>query len=359
CEGLPRVYIDGCAFLHEGRPQAGVGIIWVGHHATKPNHYQMGPKTSQYAEIAAVLITLQQATALDIKQLVICSDSNYVRHSFISHLPVWKENGMKNSRNKEVKHSELFLACDHLTTEQGMVVYWKKVKDHFRTLGPDKDGNDKADRLARLGAENGTPWGFQQEWLPPCQTHGVCAITRRQMKERCEDPQSSGETLHFGPKPSDTDLATMQDQDPNLHTIRELVASGLSAETSPLVTGLLITHCRLHTQRVFVRLDPWDVYCKHIRLPRLMAEGRPQVTQTHDTIDHAKQTTIYILKQLQKFIVTEEDLSGSKRLKRFLVGLIASAAALGCLFSIGLSAANSVSLKTIQRHVQELDEEMP
>ncbi|MEQ2178846.1 hypothetical protein GOODEAATRI_018510 [Goodea atripinnis] len=108
-------------------------------------------------------------------------------------------------------------------------------------------------------------------------------------------------------------------------------------------SGLLITHCRLHTQRVFIRL-----YRKHIRLPPLMAEGRPQGTQTHDTIDHAKQTTIYILKQLQKFIVTKEDLSGSKRPKRFLGVLIASAAALGSLFSIGLSAANSVSLKTIQ-----------
>ncbi|MEQ2169108.1 hypothetical protein GOODEAATRI_021469, partial [Goodea atripinnis] len=68
-----------------------------------------------YAEIVPVLITLQQATALDTKQLVICSDSNYAQHSFISHLPVWKENGMKNARNKEVKHSELFLACDYIS----------------------------------------------------------------------------------------------------------------------------------------------------------------------------------------------------------------------------------------------------
>ncbi|MEQ2173675.1 hypothetical protein GOODEAATRI_034563, partial [Goodea atripinnis] len=105
-----------------------------------------------YAEIAAVLITLQQATALKIKQLVICSNSNYARHSFISHLPVWNENGMRNARNKEVKHSEFFLTCEYLTTEQGMVVYWKK------------------------------------------------------------------------------------DQDPDLHLIKELVANGLSAEASPLVT---------------------------------------------------------------------------------------------------------------------------
>ncbi|MEQ2167229.1 hypothetical protein GOODEAATRI_001931 [Goodea atripinnis] len=203
CEELPRAYIDVCAFLHEGRPQAGVGIIWVGHPTTEPDHYQLGPKTRQYAEIATVLITLQQATALDIKQLVICSNSNYAHHSFISHLLVWKENGMRNARNKEVKHSELFLACDNLTMQQGMVVYWKKVKGHSRTLGPDKDGND-----ARLGAEIGTPWGFQKEWLPPSQTHAICAVTRQQMRERCEHPQSSGETLHLRSKPNDTDLAT-------------------------------------------------------------------------------------------------------------------------------------------------------
>ncbi|MEQ2189452.1 hypothetical protein GOODEAATRI_025443, partial [Goodea atripinnis] len=191
--------------------------------------------------------------------------------------------------------------------------------------------------------ESGTPWSFQKEWLPPTHTHAVCAVTRRQTQERREDPQSSGEILHLGRKPSDTDMATMQDQELNLHTIKELVASGLMeviwmtgilvGSTFALPTGvieigpptgtvlqgtpgLLIKHCRLHTQRVFVRLDPWDVYRKHIRLPSLMTEGRPQGTQTPDTIDHAKQTTIYILKQLQKFMVTEEDLSGSKRPKR-------------------------------------------
>ncbi|MEQ2183056.1 hypothetical protein GOODEAATRI_028703, partial [Goodea atripinnis] len=134
--------------------------------------------SDQYAEIAAVLITLQQATALDFKQLVICSESNYAQHSFISHLLVWKDNGMKNAKNKEVKYSELFLPCDHLTTEQGMVVYWKKVKGHSWTVGPDKDGNDEANCLARLGAESGTLLGFQKEWLPPSQTYAVCAVTR-------------------------------------------------------------------------------------------------------------------------------------------------------------------------------------
>ncbi|XP_038132013.1 uncharacterized protein LOC119777274 [Cyprinodon tularosa] len=132
--------------------------------------------------------------------------------------------------------------------------------------------------------------------------------------------------------------------------------TGTALQDTP---GLLITHCKLHTQRVFVRLDPWDVYRKHIKLPPQIGEGRQQGSQIHDTVNHAKHTTTHILKQLEKFMVTEQDLVGSKRPKRFLGGLIASVAAVGSLFSIGLSAANAVSLKTIQKHVQELDSEMP
>lgn len=123
--------------------------------------------------------------------------------------------------------------------------------------------------------------------------------------------------------------------------------------------GLLITRCGLFTQRVYVRLDPWDVYRKHIVLPPQLTEGRLSGIQTHDTVERAKQTTAHILEQLQKFIVTEEDLSGQKRPKRFLGGLLVAASAIGSLFSIGLSAVNSVSLSALQRHMGELDQEMP
>ncbi len=220
CLGLPQAYIDGCSFHHESQLRAGVGIVWVTRNTDMPNHFHLGPKTSQYAEIAATLIVLQQAAKLEISQFVICSDSNYARHSFISHFPTWKENCMKNARNKEVKHANLFLACDHLVTDKGMTVYWKKVKAHSQTPGPDKEGNDEADRLAKLGAEQGTPWVFQEEWLPTSQPCAVNAITRRQARERRENPQPDTQTLHLGRKPGDTDLVTMQEQDPDLQTIR-------------------------------------------------------------------------------------------------------------------------------------------
>lgn len=97
--------------------------------------------------------------------------------------------------------------------------------------------------------------------------------------------------------------------------------------------GLLITQCSLYTQRTFVHLDPWDVYCKHIQRPLRLTEGRLRGTQTQETVERAKQTTVHILEQLQKYLVTEEDLSGNKRPKRFLGALIAAASAIRSLFS--------------------------
>ncbi len=132
--------------------------------------------------------------------------------------------------------------------------------------------------------------------------------------------------------------------------------TGIVLQGSPT---LVITHCRLFTQRIYVCLDPWDVYRKHIRLPPQLTEGRLSGIQTHNTIEHAKQTSVYILEPLDKLIVTEKDLSDNKCPKRFLGALLTAAAGVGSLFSIDLSAANSVSLGTLQRHMDELEDEMP
>ena len=132
--------------------------------------------------------------------------------------------------------------------------------------------------------------------------------------------------------------------------------TGIVLQNTP---GLLITRCGLYTQRVYARLDPWDVYQKHVRTPPRPTEGRISGVQTHDTVEHAKQTTVHILKQLQKLMVTEKDLSNQKRPKRFLGVLVAAASAIGSLFSVGLSVANSISIAALQRHMGELEDEMP
>lgn len=57
CLVLLKVYVDGCSFHHESHIQAGVVIVWINRQVDEPNHYRLGAKTSQYVEIAAVLIS--------------------------------------------------------------------------------------------------------------------------------------------------------------------------------------------------------------------------------------------------------------------------------------------------------------
>lgn len=38
-----------------------------------------------------------------IKESVIFSDSNYAQYSFVSNIILWKENSMKNGREKDIK----------------------------------------------------------------------------------------------------------------------------------------------------------------------------------------------------------------------------------------------------------------
>ncbi len=126
CEGMPTAYVDGCSYNHKGNLQAGAGVVWLNNDPCPLQQFYLGPRSSQYSEIAAILITLQMAASHNIKELLICTDSNYARLSFTCHLAGWKQNGFKTANNKPVKHQELFQAGDAIVTEHDIIVYWKK-----------------------------------------------------------------------------------------------------------------------------------------------------------------------------------------------------------------------------------------
>ncbi|KAL0154641.1 hypothetical protein M9458_048904, partial [Cirrhinus mrigala] len=112
----------------------------------------------------------------NIKELLICTDSNYARLSFTCHLAGWKQNGFKTANNKPVKHQDFSQACGAIVTKHDMIVYWEKVRGYSRQPGQDKDLNNQTDALAKAGALHGEPWALQA--LPP--SPALTVVTRHQ-----------------------------------------------------------------------------------------------------------------------------------------------------------------------------------
>ncbi len=181
---------------------------WLNNDPCPPQQLKLGPQSSQYAEIAAILITLQLAASHNIKELLICTNSNYARLSFTCHLTGWKRNGFKTANNKHVKHQELFQASDAIVTEHDM----KKFRGHSRQPGQDKDLNEQTDALAKAGALHGESWTFHA--LPP--NPSVAAATRSQHATDAHTPASSH--IAISPQFSADNLLTLQTADSSLQT---------------------------------------------------------------------------------------------------------------------------------------------
>ncbi|CAB1315824.1 unnamed protein product, partial [Coregonus sp. 'balchen'] len=107
--------------------------------------------------------------------------------------------------------------------------------------------------------------------------------------------------------------------------------------------GLLITNCRVHTQRVHVRLDAENVSRQHISPAAHMSWDRADWTT--QAVKHAQLDTAHMLAQLQKFTVTQSELAEPRREKRFLRALLSTVGFLLMLPVVELE--NIYRLKTV------------
>ncbi len=55
---MPSAYVDDCSYNRKGNLKAGAGVVWLNNDPCPPQQFNLGPRSSQYAEIAAILITL-------------------------------------------------------------------------------------------------------------------------------------------------------------------------------------------------------------------------------------------------------------------------------------------------------------
>ena len=98
--------------------------------------------TNNRMELTAVI---QALSALKRgSEVMLYSDSQYVRNGILTWIHNWKRNGWKTSDKKPVKNADLWLALDKLREQHRIEWHW--VKGHA-----DNAGNLRADALANRG----------------------------------------------------------------------------------------------------------------------------------------------------------------------------------------------------------------
>ncbi len=137
------VYTDGSCL---GNPGTGGWAFQVFNEGTIIRHfgYQLDTTNNQMELTAAIkaLEFLQKES-----EILLFTDSTYVRNGITSWIVNWKKNNWKNSQKKEVKNKVLWEKLDFLNSRKNII--WKWVKAHDIN-----EHNNKVDLLAREAAEN-------------------------------------------------------------------------------------------------------------------------------------------------------------------------------------------------------------
>ncbi|XP_017537901.1 ribonuclease H1 isoform X1 [Pygocentrus nattereri] len=140
------VYTDGCC-SGNGRngARAGIGVYWGPDHPLNVAERLPGRQTNQRAELQAACKALEQARDMNIKKLVLYTDSKFTINGITSWVKNWKINGWRLRTGGEVVNKEDFQKLDKLNGE--LEVIWMHIAGHAGYKG-----NEEADRLSREGA---------------------------------------------------------------------------------------------------------------------------------------------------------------------------------------------------------------
>ena len=85
--------------------------------------------TNNIMEMTAVVRALEKCLELNELNVVIYTDSNYVKMGITTWIKNWKVNGWKNAAGKPVANKELWVEIDELVKKMN-AVEWKWVKAH-------------------------------------------------------------------------------------------------------------------------------------------------------------------------------------------------------------------------------------
>ena len=137
-----KIYTDGAC---RGNPGVGGwGAILKYENQIKEIKGFSKETTNNIMELTAVIESLKQLNRpCDI---IITTDSNYVKNGITEWIHNWKKNGWKTANKKLVKNKELWVNLDELV--QANTIDWKWIKGH--SGHPE---NERADTLANLAID--------------------------------------------------------------------------------------------------------------------------------------------------------------------------------------------------------------
>lgn len=139
------IFTDGSCLGNPGPGGYGVVLRYKQVEKTLSKGYRL--TTNNRMEMLAAVIALQ--TLKEPCEVVLTTDSQYVRQGITQWIHNWKLRGWKTADKKPVKNADLWQALDKETARHR--VEWRWVKGHAGHRE-----NEMCDELARTAAENPT-----------------------------------------------------------------------------------------------------------------------------------------------------------------------------------------------------------
>jgi len=135
------IYTDGACSGNPGPGGWGV-LLRYGDQVKELCGGDGGQTTNNRMELTAAIEALEALTRPS--QVLLYTDSSYVRNGITSWLAGWKRNGWRTSAKQPVKNADLWQRLDEAT--QPHQIEWHWVKGHAGDVG-----NERADALANQG----------------------------------------------------------------------------------------------------------------------------------------------------------------------------------------------------------------
>lgn len=138
------IYTDGAC---SGNPGPGGWGVLIRELDKEDTEISGGEKdtTNNRMELLAAIKALESIE--NNKEIIIYTDSNYVKDGITQWISNWKKNNWKTSNKKPVKNVDLWIKLDNAI--QNKKINWKWVKGH-----DGNEGNEKADFLAQSALNN-------------------------------------------------------------------------------------------------------------------------------------------------------------------------------------------------------------